>query len=440
MEEKPKPVVVKVLLALIATLLCSMSQAQVEFLVVNDPTSIRRDPNRHTAALHNLTSGDTLLLLTTNQTNGYYHVRVKGHVTEGWVYRTFVRRYKKKISTLISEERAVPEFFVHFINVGQGSATLIEFPCGVALIDTGGERNPEFGSTDSLLVYLERFFERRRDLADTIDLLLLTHAHEDHTSGSKRVASRFFVKNVVTNGTASGGGPGQPFLQQMASTSKGKIGYFPCTSELIEQGGTTNKVIDPFQCEGINPIIKLFWGRAVDKVKSGESAFKNPNNHSVVTKIEFGKASLLITGDLEVEGIEAMMEMQDDERVFDSDVYVVGHHGAENGTTQELLGVITPEIAVLSFGSAERHYPKTAWSHGHPRAETIRLLEKNVGGFGMRRTVRVSVGPQTFETQTISKNILGVGWGGTLVLSATSYGIWTLRSESSQHGLQAAAR
>jgi beta-lactamase superfamily II metal-dependent hydrolase len=55
----------------------------------------------------------------------------------------------------------------HFIDVGQGAATLVEFPCAAILIDTGGEKNGEFDSTEALMDYLETFFARRADLSQT---------------------------------------------------------------------------------------------------------------------------------------------------------------------------------------------------------------------------------------------------------------------------------
>jgi hypothetical protein len=50
----------------------------------------------------------------------------------------------------------------HFIDIGQGDATLLEFPCGAVLIDTGGEQNELFDSNKALLAYLDAFFARRR--------------------------------------------------------------------------------------------------------------------------------------------------------------------------------------------------------------------------------------------------------------------------------------
>ena len=50
---------------------------------------------------------------------------------------------------------------LHFINVGQGSSCLVEFPCGVLLIDAGGESNSrEFNSNEALTAYTEDFFAK----------------------------------------------------------------------------------------------------------------------------------------------------------------------------------------------------------------------------------------------------------------------------------------
>lgn len=76
---------------------------------------------------------------------------------------------------------AADSMVMHFIDVGQGAATLLEFPCGAMLIDTGGENNALFDSEPKLLAYLNDFFQRRSDLNKTLDALVITHPHIDHT-------------------------------------------------------------------------------------------------------------------------------------------------------------------------------------------------------------------------------------------------------------------
>src|SRR5687768_18531582 len=87
------------------------------------------------------------------------------------------------ILALLSVFNASAQMRVHLINVGQGCATLIEFPCAAILIDVGGETNSLYNSTDSLKAYLDNFFERRNDLNYTLQCVYLTHPHLDHTLG-----------------------------------------------------------------------------------------------------------------------------------------------------------------------------------------------------------------------------------------------------------------
>lgn len=58
--------------------------------------------------------------------------------------------------------------YVHFINVAQGASALLEFPCAAILIDAGAQ---DAGFHEKLMNYLGAFFERRKDLDSTLDLI-----------------------------------------------------------------------------------------------------------------------------------------------------------------------------------------------------------------------------------------------------------------------------
>src|SRR5260221_5168562 len=62
------------------------------------------------------------------------------------------------------------EMRIHLIDVGQGAATLVEFSCGVVLVDTGGEQNPGFDSEQRVIAYLDRVFRLHKRLNSTIAL------------------------------------------------------------------------------------------------------------------------------------------------------------------------------------------------------------------------------------------------------------------------------
>src|SRR5215212_8992553 len=93
--------------------------------------------------------------------------------------------------------QGTPTMRAHYINVGQGDATLLEFPCGAVLIDAGAQ---DTASSDRLIQYLGKFFQGRPDLSNTLQSVYITHPHKDHTYALKRVVESFSVNGFVENG------------------------------------------------------------------------------------------------------------------------------------------------------------------------------------------------------------------------------------------------
>ena len=322
----------------------------------------------------------------------------------------------------------------HFIDVGQGDAVLLEFSCGAVLIDTGGEITDEVLGRERLGEYLRGFFLRRPDLANTLKLVVLSHPHKDHTDGVSALLGaqpQITVENVLDNGASDKGSgiTGQRALQRFVDESGAK--YVGLTeADITSAAGVTSPVIDPIDCRstgGVDPKITALWGR-VDL----DTAWANDaNNDSVVLRVDFGKASFLFTGDLEQEGIEAMLtSYQVDKRVFDVDVLKVGHHGSHNATTPGLIAAVTPKIAVIQAGdSTLSRATFSAYSFGHPHKNTVQmLLDPQVGVTETRPAKQVPVGvrgrnPSTgaapeFTSITLKRAIYANGWDGNIAVTA----------------------
>ena len=323
---------------------------------------------------------------------------------------------------------------VHFIDVGQGASTLVEFPCAAIIIDTGGESNEEFNSDDELVAYLDDFFSRRPDLNKTFHSLILTHAHVDHTRGVLSLLSRYKIRNAITNGQepAGPGLPGQKALHRKVADSEGAgdpaaaIGFVAAAVKKIPKNrGLTNDVIDPVKCDNVDPKITLLWGGSENNPGWTKKAFENQNNHSVVTRIDFGAASLLITGDLQEEAINELIDHYRGSTLLDTDVYQVGHHGSHNATTEGLLEAITPKVAVIAMGVPTRERLWSAWAYGHPRKDIVDLLERHVEQARDEITVKVATSIEKFESKRIKRAIYGTGWDGSVVLQTDTAGNWT---------------
>jgi competence protein ComEC len=318
-----------------------------------------------------------------------------------------------------ASDGTAPKMRVHLIDIGQGAATLVEFSCGAILIDTGGEEHRRFDSTKNLMEYLKAFFASRPDLKDTLALLVLTHPHVDHTRAAPIVLGELGVENLVTDGhvTSSGG------KQQRTAINTAKRKRIPSeviTSGKVPKGGLTSPVIDPINCPDGDPDIRVLWG-AVDSasVRWGSKELENYNNHSVVVRISLGKSSILITGDLEDDGIDSLLAKHAGTNALDVDVYQVGHHGSYNATTKSLLRALTPKLALIACGPYDRRSTWTAWAYGHPRAVTIGLLEEAMRGAPPRPTavVPVAIGAKKFEGWEITAPIYTTAWDGDVIVT-----------------------
>lgn len=315
---------------------------------------------------------------------------------------------------------------VHYINVDQGSATLLEFPCGSVLIDAGGRNS---ASTDHLIAYLDSYFARRTDLGRRLDAVFLTHNHQDHDRALMRVAQNFRIRGYVHNGTSRSPTSGAERMLRHARTATPRIRVRPVTSADIAVSGPQGvggPVVDPLACARVNPRIRVLSGGHGTNPGWGSGEFRNPNNHSLVIRVDYGAASFLFTGDLELAGIATLLTRTSGTRALDVGVYVAGHHGADNGTTSPMLDAMTPEIAVISMGPPTPIGGGSAWKHGHPRRVTIELLEAAIGrSRAAPITVMVAEGSETFAPldHPLVDAIYGTGWDGDIVISAGPDGV-----------------
>lgn len=329
---------------------------------------------------------------------------------------------------------------MHVIDVGQGAATLFEFPCGAILVDTGGEENAGFHSTARLRDYLDAFFQRRPDLNGILDLLVLTHPHIDHTRGVRMVLERYRPRRVVDDGiddpdlTGRGSGlSGQLAMHRWASENG--VPYEGIRLDTLPfPGGLSDGTLDPLDCGTVDPRIRAFFGFIPPALRpSGwsEDDYEDENNHSVVLRIDFGAFSALVTGDLEKPAVAELLARTAGSDALDVDLLEVGHHGSDNATTPALLQAVTPEAAIISAGNPLRHGTFSAWAYGHPRVATIDALENLSYGVSDTRPpvqVPVAVSAKHFEDREIRSAIYNTGWDGTIIVTARSDGSYFVQT------------
>lgn len=222
---------------------------------------------------------------------------------------------------------------VHFIDVGQGDATLVITPHGRAvLIDTGGiiGENNHFDVGERVVVpYLKHYG------VTVLDYLIVTHGHQDHAGGAAAIAALLTVKQAFIAKEP----PSPPILG-------------------LEKAMNHKHLIITRQGQKI-----LLDGVSFEVIYAAESAADKPGNEvSSVIRISYGPTSFLVTGDLEAAGEQELLKLG----VCPVTVLKVGHHGSKNASTADFLAALHPRYAIISVGYENRF--------GHPHNETLQRL------------------------------------------------------------------
>lgn len=437
----------------IAAVLCLVSplSAWADYVEVRRNARIYAGPDRNSAELDAIDldqESNTVVLeiVSSNLENGYYRVRLRSGSGTGWIYKSLVRRFAGAIPGGAASDvvaagggGVAPDAMVaHFIDVGQGHATLLEFSCGAVLIDTGGEGTDTVDGTRRLTEYLDGFFARRQDLNRRIDLLAITHPHIDHTRSIPALLDGdYTIRSAIDNGRWNGSGAAQQRRLQDSAAAENIVYRAIQEADITSPSGLTNSTIDPVKCQGTDPVIRALWGSLNEEDGWSSGTFENGNNHSVVMRVDFGESSFLFTGDLEADAIDDLVAFYEGSGTLDVDVYQVGHHGSHNATTEDLLRAMTPRIAVVPMGNSRASRAAyTAYSHGHPHFKAIDLLTAaGYGVSGLRaQPITAPVGikgvcsscdpkrPAAFENRTIAKAVYGTGWDGTVRITARANG------------------
>ncbi len=99
------------------------------------------------------------------------------------------------------------------------------------------------------------------------------------------------------------------------------------------------------------------------------------NNDSLVVRLQYGKRTILLPGDMEKQ-VECVLLGETAASFLHADVLKLGHHASKNSTMLEFLGAVSPQISILPAGEES--------PYGHPSPELLQRLE--VSGSRVLRT------------------------------------------------------
>jgi len=217
------------------------------------------------------------------------------------------------------------------IDVGQGTASLIEFPRGhIALIDGGGFSDNTIFDMGAMVVAPVLWRKKIR----TVDTLILSHPNSDHLNGLLYIAQNFNVKRIWTNGE-----------------SVETLGYKNLTA-IIRSRKIANPVYKTMKkTEHFgNAEIKILYPPA-DFISKKEK-WRDTNNNSMVIKIVFGTVSFLFPGDIEAAAEKELIAMVGAD--LKSRFLFSPHHGSRTSSSRLFMEKVNPEIVIISSGFHSR--------------------------------------------------------------------------------------
>ncbi len=215
------------------------------------------------------------------------------------------------------------ELEIHYIDIGQGDATLIKYGSHAMLIDAG--ENDMGTQVQNYLISQN---------VSSLDYIIGTHPHSDHIGGMDVIIYKFDCDVVMMPDVANDTKTYRDVISAMKS--KNYTNTVPVVGDTYQFGDAQFTILAP------------------------SKTYDDYNNNSIAIILQYGDRKFLFTGDAEE---EAEADIVNTGINIDCDVYQVGHHGSKTSSSTKLLNAASPAYAVISCAEGN--------SYGHPHAKTL---------------------------------------------------------------------
>ena len=219
---------------------------------------------------------------------------------------------------------------VHFIDVGQGDATFIQFTNGTTVLIDAGTAD----ASKQLVDYLQTLQVK------TIDYAIATHPDADHIGGFERILQVFEVRNFVDSGRVH--------------TTK----TYENLLQAIDQADITFIVPEKGHQIYTNADTKEYL-----TVLYADSEATETNDASIVLKGGYCENDFLLMGDA-TNTVEKLLMASG--QSLSAEIYKAGHHGSSTSNYLDFMRIVNPKDVILSYGQGN--------AYGHPHSVVIRNI------------------------------------------------------------------
>jgi beta-lactamase superfamily II metal-dependent hydrolase len=350
-------------------LICISIGGYADYLKTNRKTSIKTEASSASAVLIQVEIDVTLILLEEEQSNGYYHVRSSLFAGEGWIYRTFVRRYPgdapgetPTIATGTATTTSSENVEVRIVDVGGGQCNLIKLPGNKYVIYDAGHWDAYGKRT---LAQVEDYIAP----GSTIELMVLSHTDGDHIGAAENIIRNYKVKKVLWTG----------YERSMISTAESTDAYTRLKTVLDNPPYALEDINLNERDSTITPGTQLTFGEASLTFLCGfgqpeadwplQTNAERLNAVSIMMKLSFKGNSVLFCGDAvgrhigdpanALLGTEKFV-VEKASALLPSTIIIAPHHGADNGSSTAFIQKVDPKFVIFSSGHMHQHPTKAA--------------------------------------------------------------------------------
>ncbi len=262
-----------------------------------------------------------------------------------------------------------PRMCVHFLDVGQGDALVVELVDGYVVVIDGGVRNAYVDYGERVLLPFLRSKGIRR-----LHAVVATHPDADHCGGLISLLESVEVGYLLVNGEQK---QSRLYRTLLATAQKGGIPVYAVhRGEVLHMGITPFYVLHPPQ--------------------TSRHLLLSSNERSIVLKCGYGSTIFLLTGDY------ANRFMPIPPWALGSTVLKFPHHGAPLKNVHVFLEQVDPGFAVISVGKGNRY--------GHPAPENmhvLRTMECAVYRTDHCGGITITAGTHGMEVSTMCHEVFG---------------------------------
>lgn len=276
-------------------------------------------------------------------------------------------------------ESSSGELKVHFIDVGQGDCTLIQFPDGKNMLVDCGERGTDvrWNTADEKKTNYEVINEylTAAGVNGKITVLLATHADSDHIGNMADLFADYEISYCLRPSVYYSGGKEefspefnpQPTVKKHDDKGSNVYSYFlkalsneGCGWEFFNYASDFSQ---EFTFEGQTYSYSVNFLTPLEEV--GSIGYSNANDYSPIVWLKYGEFDFVFSGDANKLVEKQYLEYVSDNAIIgpkNIELYKAAHHGSDTSSCAEFLNYLNPDYTVFSCGKGN------SYSHPHQSA------------------------------------------------------------------------